>query len=419
MLERNLTSQVLASLGRSRVTLVNGARQTGKTTLVRDLIAPVHPARYLTFDAAAVRASATADPDGFVASLEGPVVLDEVQLVPEIFRSIKLSVDRDRTPGRFLLTGSANVLMLPRLSESLAGRMEILTLWPLSQGEIAGTGEGFVDALFGGSLHGTAEATDPSDLARRMVRGGFPEAVLRGNVQDRAAWFGPYVNTIVQRDIRDLANIEGLTRIPDLLSLLAGRSSSLLNTAELSRTSGLPLTTLRRYLALFETAFLVQSVPAWTASSTRRLVKAPKVVVVDSGMAAHLLGADESRLLSDSSLFGRLLESFVAMELAKQLERSPGRPRLLHYRTHPGREVDLVLEASDGRVAGVEVKSARRVGPGDFAGLRSLASDTGERFSGGVVLYGGAETLPFGERLSAVPLSALWSTNAPSSPQSG
>ena len=293
MIERRLTPRLLDALGDRPVTLLVGARQSGKSTLALAVAGGSHPARYLTFDDPPTLAAAAGDPVGFLDGLAGDVVLDEVQLVPELFRALKATVDRDRRSGRFLLTGSAQVLLLPRLSESLAGRMEVLMLWPLSESEARGVPGSFVDAVFGaGQLSSGAFApVDAADLCRLIVVGGFPEVRTLRDAGRRGAWFASYVTTILQRDVRDIANVDGLVTMPALLALLAARSAGMLNVSELSRSAGVKLTTLNRYLALLETVFLVQRLPAWSANLGKRLVKAPKLHFVDTGLAAHLSGS--------------------------------------------------------------------------------------------------------------------------------
>jgi len=409
MYRRNIEAALLAALRDTPVVLVKGARQAGKSTLVRTQLAGEHPARYLTLDDAAVLAAAAHDPEAFIDSLAGPVVIDEVQRVPELFLAIKAAVDRERRPGRFLLTGSADVLLLPRVADALVGRLEPLTLWPLSQGEIEGTRETFIDDLFAPRLRGFAAASEGrSELLHRLVRGGFPEAVTRTNEDRRRAWFASYLTTILQRDIRDLAQIEGLTALPRLLALLAARCGGLLNVSELSRTSGLPNTTLRRYLVLFETAFLVQLLPAWSAGLESRLVKSPRLHLCDSGLACHLMGTDLQRLQGTPDLVGPLLETFVTNELRKQSGWSRTRVSLYHFRTHAGREVDLVLESDAGNVVGIEVKASSSLGASDLQGLRALQEAAGSRFLRGVVLYGGREPVAFASNLHALPLETLW-----------
>ena len=413
MYRRHLTPRLLAALSDTPVVLLQGARQTGKSTLVRHLGRTVHPARYLTLDDAGVLSSAADDPQGFIEGLEGPVILDEVQRAPDLFVAIKRAVDRDRRPGRFLLTGSANVLLLPRLAESLVGRLEILTLWPLSQGEIQGRREGLIDALFGGEETEWQEAEgDFPAVWNEVLLGGYPEARARELAERRREWFGAYLTTLLQRDVRDLARIEGLTEVPRLLSLLASRLGNVSNFAELSRESSLPQTTLKRYLTLLETTFLVQRLPPWSGNPEKRLTRTAKLLLTDSGVAAHLLGLEGGGQEARPEARGRLLECFVYAELRKAISWSRARPRLYHYRTRGGGEVDFVLEDRAGRCVGIEVKAGATAGARDFRGLRDLADALGDRFLQGLLLYAGREPVPFGKKLHAVPLESLWTVTA-------
>jgi predicted AAA+ superfamily ATPase len=407
MIPRHVTRPLLEALADTPVVFLSGARQTGKSTLVQALARAEHPARYVTLDDVTALAAAKADPVGFLAGLIGPVVLDEIQHAPELFLPLKAEVDRDRRPGRFLLTGSAQALILPHVATALAGRMEVVNLWPLSQGEIDRRQERFIDSLFEAAPPASAPASSRAEIVRRLVAGGFPEAITRTSPERRSAWFASYISTILRRDVQDLAQIEGLTALPNLVMLLASRSSGLLNAAELSRTLGIASTTLRRYLGLLEATFLVQLLPAWALNHGKRLVRAPKIGVCDSGLAAHLVGATAERLEGNPSLLGPLLESFVVQELRRQVAWSQTRPSLMHFRTHTGAEVDIILEAGD-QIVGVEVKSAASVTTDDFRGLKILEQAAPKRFRRGVVLYLGAQTIAFGKNLYASPITALW-----------
>lgn len=408
MIRRNLTAPLLQALSDTPVVLLNGARQVGKSTLAQSLQED-HPAQYLTLDDATVLAAASRDPTGFLAGLDGPVVLDEVQRAPELFLAIKAAVDRDRRPGRYLLTGSADVFLLPRIAESLAGRMEVLTLWPLSQGEIEGVRETFVDSLFAPQFQPPAvPSLDRGEILDRALQGGYPEMLRRSSEARRRAWFGSYTTTILQRDVRDLSSIEDITALPRLLSLLAARSTTLLNYSELSRTSGLPASTLKRYFALLEATFLVRPLPPWSDNLSKRLVKSPKLLLSDTGLVAAALGLNRERLDEEPHLVGPLLESFVLLEIRKQATWSETRPELFHYRTQTGQEVDLLLEDSRGRVVGVEVKAGATVQERDVRALLGLADDLGKRFVRGVFLYTGERAVPFSEKVMALPMASLW-----------
>ena len=410
MFTRNLDSVVRAALRRSPVVLLNGARQVGKSTLARALVADGTVERYLTLDQLASLDAATNDPEGFVAAPGDSLVIDEVQLAPALFRAIKAQVDRDRRPGRFLLTGSADLSVLPGAAEALVGRMEVLTLWPLTQGECIGVREGFVDAILKGAYGWSSDDTfDRSALAHAICAGGFPEPLTR-LPEDRMPWHSAYVDLVVRRDIAERTDITDIAAVPRLLSLLTARTMTLVSLAEVARALEMPATTVRRYVALLEAAMLVRMIPAFSGDLARRMVKSPKVAVIDTGLAAALADMDETRLLSDTVQLGRLAETFVINEIQRQLGWSRARARLMHTRTAAGREVDIVIEAADGRIAGVEVKAGRTVGSGDFAGLKALREAVGERFVQGVVLHTGDVAVPFGSNLWAVPMSALWKT---------
>lgn len=407
MYPRLVEPRLAAALADTPVVLLNGARQTGKTTLA-NAIAQARGGQYVTLDDATTLAAARSDPGAFLSGLAEFAVIDEVQHAPELFPAIKLRVDRLRRPGQLLLTGSANVLTLPRLSESLAGRMEIIRLFPLAQAELAGGSKNLVDRLFSRQPFGLMKAP-PQDakLSHRIVQGGFPEAVGRKDEARRAAWFDAYITTVLQRDVRDIANIERLTDLPRLLQLVAARSSSLLSYTDFASALGLPQSTLKRYLTLLETLFLARRLPAWSTNLGHRLIKSPKLHLVDSGLSCHLLGHDAARLAQPHAM-GPLLESFVVGELEKLAAVSGTRVTLYHYRSLLQREVDVVLESSDGQVIGIEVKTTTHVEARDFAGLRALAEDAGDRFAYGIVLHASDSLVSFGKALQAAPISLLW-----------
>ena len=408
MYQRNIETCIRDALLDTPVVLLNGARQTGKTTLALKLASELSR-RYVTLDDATILSAAASDPQGFIRGLGQDVVIDEIQKVPSLFPAIKLEVDSNRRPGRFLLTGSANVLLLPRISESLAGRLEIITMMPLSQGELNGREERFVEAMFAPELDTGFLVSDPEvNLPELIVKGGFPEIHRRTTHQRRQAWFSSYITTILQRDIRDLSNIEGLTEMPRLLSILASRVGGLLNMSELSRSSGIPNSTLKRYISLLEMTFLYQPLPAWSANLGKRLVKSPRIQLVDTGLICHMAGYDAGRLADDTIFKGHVLEGFITAELQKQISWSKLHVSAYHYRTATGREVDVVLEDSRGRLVAVEIKLAASAGRKDFNGIEQFAQTAGERFLRGIVLYAGDNAVPFGERLHALPISSIW-----------
>jgi len=408
---RHIAPLLTDALSDTPVVLINGARQSGKSTLAQaQLTSAGSPRQYLTLDDAVVLNAARSDPAGFINGLQGAVTLDEVQRAPELFLAIKAAVDRQRQPGRFLLTGSANVLLLPGIADSLAGRMEVLSLWPLSCAEMASSASlNRADALFQGdwsALHVPPCARDA--LVTRLLAGGFPDAVTRTSARRRDAWFDAYVQAVLQRDVRELANIEQLTEIPNLLALLATRSGTLLNLAELSRTAAIAQTTLKRYFALLEMLFLVVRVPSWERNAGKRLVKAPKVFLPDSGLLNYLMGTTAESLSAKPGLPGGMVETFVLAELLKHLAFSEARLSLWHYRTQTNIEVDFILENRLGQITGIEVKASATVDGKDFKGLRHLQETEGAIFQRGIVLYAGREVVPFGENLWALPLSVWW-----------
>lgn len=408
MLKRALEGPIRAALGDTPVVMLVGARQTGKSTLAKALVEH-RGATYSTFDEPRFLATARADPVQFVEDQGETAILDEVQRVPEIFLPIKASVDRDRRPGRFLLTGSANPLFIPEVAEALAGRMEILTLWPFSQAELGETdGTVLMELLFGSEGPKGLLPVEREDLADRIVRGGFPEAIEREDKRRRDQWFLGYLTTLLERDVRAMVDISRLEEMPTMLTAIALRSRGHLNKSALSQELGIPVSSIDRYLVLLERIYLVRRLPGWHNRLGPRLVKSPKLLLCDSGLLCNLLRWDKERLLSDPTSFGLALEGFVGMELAKAVDLDPGDPRLMHYRTSKGVEIDFVLEAADGRVAAIEVKASGTVGAADFRRFDRLRKTLGSRFVRGVVFYTGEHVLPFGDRLQAWPVSTLW-----------
>jgi len=409
MYKRIITESILEAVADTPAVFLQGARQAGKTTLVRDLARTELGATFLTLDDASVLAAARADPVGFIAGLDGCVVLDEVQRVPELALALKAAIDRDRAPGRYLLTGSARLLTLPEISDALVGRMEVVTLWPLTQQEIDGARVNWVDQLFAGeSSPQTVRPCGQEELRKRLAAGGFPEAVERRDPRRRARWYESYITTLLQREVRDLSRVEDLAAFPRLLSLAAARTSQLTNMSDLSRAAGLPTSTLKRYMALLEGVFLLHYLPAWSTNRTKRVTRSPKLHLTDSGLAAHLVGLEQRGTPGRGANLGGLLETFAVNEIIRQRDVSDHRPAAYHFRTHSGIEVDLLLEDRRGRLVGIEVKAAGTVGPRDLRGLRYLEREYSESFVSGVVLYGGDEIVPYSERIRAIPVGALW-----------
>lgn len=391
----------------SPVVLVHGPRQCGKTTLARTL-GDAGGFSYLSFDDDVVRASAQTDPMGFVGDLPDKIVLDEIQRVPELFTALKAAVDRSRKPGRFILTGSANVLLVPKLADSLAGRMEILRLHPLSQAELHGRPPDFLDALFGEGFHGKPKPRLGPGLAHRIAAGGYPAALARPASRRRATWYRDYIETLVQRDVRDLARVNSLDALPRLLTLAAGQTAQLLNVSDLAAPFQLSRPTIRDYITLLSRVFLLEEIPPWHTNRLSRLIKTPKLHLGDTGLACALLGVDGDALAADRPMMGPLLETFILQELRKQASWHEDPIAFHHFRDKEGTEVDIVLEGSRQRVAGVEIKASATVTSADFKGLRKLQAGAGKRFAAGVVLYDGEITAPFGDQLFAVPIRRLW-----------
>lgn len=406
MIERHIEGSLIEALEDTPVLLINGARQSGKSTLVKKVFSETH--QYVTLDDVSVLAGIKYDAVSFLEGLNKPTIIDEIQRAPELFIPLKKVVDENRRAGFFVLTGSVNVMTLPKLSESLAGRMEIHTLWPLSQGEILGHKEGFIEKIFGEGMAFEGSGISKEDLAHRVTVGGYPDAMMRKTVDRRSAWFKSYLTTLLERDIRELSHIEGLTEIPKLVNLLGTRIGSLLNNSELSRTMGMAGTTLKRYLALLELIYIMVPLPAWSRNAGKRLVKSPKIYLNDTGLLTNLLFCDDEKLLSNPGLFGHVLENFVVMEILKQKTWSRVPFNVYHYRTVVGKEVDIVLERGDSRLVGIEIKLSKSVTASDFVGLVELEESESVNFHRGVVLYLGEKVVPFGPNKYAVPLGALW-----------
>lgn len=387
--------------------LIHGPRQSGKTTLARTVGRKARYA-YFTFDDQTTLDAANSDPVGFVAGLPRRAILDEVQHAPGIFRAIKAAIDRERAPGRFILTGSTNVLLLPRLADSLAGRMAVMGLRPLAQCELARRPSDFLDRLFGRGFPVKSTRRRGAGLAERIASGGYPAALALPAGRRRANWYAAYVETIVQRDVRDLARIAALDTVPRLLALAAAQTARLLNVSDLAGPFQVSRPTIRDYVTLLARVFLLEELPAWHVNRLSRLVKTPKLHMTDTGLACALLEADAESLETDRSLLGQVLETFVLQELRRLASWSEDRLSFFHFRDRDAAEVDIVIERGARTVAGVEVKASATVTAADLRGLRKLKEAAGARFAGGVVLYDGDTSAGFGDKLYAVPVRQLW-----------
>lgn len=411
---RDIENRVVQSLAAFPAVYIAGPRQSGKTTLAKYIASERHPATYLTFDDVQIRSAAERDPEAFLRSLKGPVVLDEVQMVPAIFRPLKIIIDENRERvdggrGMFLLTGSASVMALPKLSDALVGRMALHTLLPFSACEVAeGVSKDFIQKAFDSSW--SFEQGVEVDHLAMLSRASFPELFHLDDLQLRYEWCNGYLNTILQRDVRMLLEVDKIASLPDMLRFFATRVGGVLNEAVLSRSIGLNHATVKKYRTLLENLFLTTSVPAWSRNLGKRLVKSPKVYLGDLNLLFYLLGVDPQTLINDNpALMGQVLENFVAIELSKQITFSAVRARLYHYRVSSGgQEVDFLLEGPQGKVIALEVKLTTKVLKKDFRHLDKLRVDLGDAFLRGFVVYQGKDVVPFGSDLFAIPLAALW-----------
>lgn len=410
MFYRFLCQSIAEALQDTPAILISGARQTGKSTLCRQLIEKgIFQGQSVTMDDPATLAAAKADPMGFLRNMDKHVIVDEVQRAPELFLSIKKLIDEDRKTRRIILTGSTDVMTLPKVADSLAGRIEIHHLWPLSQTEIHGRSSDFLKILVSKNKRFSYKKCDWKQIIQAIRIGGYPEVVQREADSRREKWFASYLVAILQKDIRDLSNIEGLTQIPNILHLIATRVGSTINLSDIARLSGVKNTTLQRYMALLEQVFLILKIPAWTPNEEGQFVKSPKIILNDTGLLCHLRGEGES-LIENRTITGSFLENFVVMEIIKQLSWSGLSLKPYHFSIHKGSEVDLVLEDKKKNLYGIEIKSKASINIKDFNGLKRLADLSGDRFQKGIVLYTGEQVLGGfgGKNLQAVPVSTLW-----------
>lgn len=405
LVPRHIEPRIAEAMADTPVVLLAGPRQAGKTTLVRQIAGS--GSRYLTLDDELTLLSAQEDPVGMVRSLDRAVI-DEIQRAPALLLAIKKSVDEDRRPGRFLLTGSANLMALPTVADSLAGRMETLSLLPLSQSEMEGRTQNWLDRVFAGQLPLAGSVARTDDLVGRVLRGGYPEAVSRSTPRRRTAWARQYIEAIIARDVRDVSGIEKLDRLPRFLRALAQTAGQMCNYTQLGGQVGLDGKTAAKYISVFEQMYLLRRVDVWARNRLNRVVKSPKLQFIDSGLLATLLDLTGDEVQKDRTRFGSVLETFVFSELLKHTTTAVGEYRLMYYRDADKVEVDVVIENAVGQLVGVEVKAAATVKEADLRGLKKLAGLAGKDFKMGVLLYDGDETMPLGDGIWAAPLSTLW-----------
>jgi hypothetical protein len=405
MYKRFVEHRVEEALSDTPVVLITGPRRAGKTTLVRKMGEAGRS--YITLDDQTALEAAGADPSGFIRGLDRAII-DEIQRAPDLLLAIKKTVDEDYRPGRFLLTGSANVLTLARVADSLAGRMETLRMLPLSRAEIRGAAPTFLERLFSGTLGGDKLAIIGDELVQLALMGGFPEAIARESERRRQDWGRSYLTSVLTRDLRDIAEIEKLTELPKFVRLLAEHSGQLVNYSQLGSSINVSYKTSQRYVALLEQVFLVATLQPWYTNALKRIVKTPKLHFLDSGLLAAARGLSFERVKANRELFGALLETFVFSEVLKLMTASELRLTPYHFRDQQMREVNILLERDDGMIVGIEIKASATVKANDFGGLRTLADACGDRFAYGVVLYDSTDFVPFGDKLAAAPLSCLW-----------
>lgn len=409
LIPRHIRPKLVEALADTRIACLLGPRQSGKSTLIRAITEDEHPARYVTLDDPATLALAREDPTGFVAGSER-MAIDEVQRAPELLLALKVVVDTDQSRGRFLISGSANVITHPRVADALPGRVEYLTLWPFSQAELVERRPTFLETAFAGNM---PRIDDPpvgrAAYAERVVRGGFPEAV-RADAPRRQRFFNGYVDSILGREVEELGFVRDTEAAARVLRLAAARSAALTNMSAIGRELGIDHKTVGNHLYSLEQLFMVVRLPAWHANLGHRVIRTPKLHIADSGLLCSLIGVDAERLTTDGTLAGSVFETFAVIEILRQARASELTPGLAlhHYRDQAGNEVDLVLERFNGEVVGIEIKASASPHPRDAAGLRLLRDRLGDRFKHGLLLHLGDTPLPLGDRLSMVPLAALW-----------
>ncbi len=406
LLNRPLELLLLEALQDTPAVLIHGPRQCGKTTLAQS----AEPSyNYITFDDPTTLLAAQEDPVGFLDRLPQRVILDEIQRIPELFVALKHNIDKDRKPGRFILTGSANVLLLPKMSDSLAGRMEVLRLHPLSQLEIEQQSLTFVERLFQLDFSEKKVSRLGTELIERAERGGFPAAIYReGNRRKR--WYNNYLNALIQRDINDISRISGLDQIPKLFRLMATQTAQLTNVSELARAFQFTRPTIDHYMTLMHRLFLVDFLEPWFMNNQKRLVKTPKLHISDAGLLMAILGYTTDYLQKNYHKFGPVLESFVVSEIRRQLSWFDDNTKLFHYRDRDDYEIDLIVEQSNGQIFCIEVKSAASIHQSDLRSIRRFKEHHPDSFAGGIILFDGEYVQSFGDDIYGIPISHLWQT---------
>ena len=405
---RYIEQAVKTALKDTPVVFIMGARQVGKSTLVEGMVDKTW--HLVNLDDQVQRDLIAADPVGFMrANKDNKVAIDEIQRLPGLLLNIKQAVDANRAPGRFILTGSANAMVLPKVADSLAGRIESVLLYPLSECEIHSVEPYFLSSLTqGGHFPQISCVADKNHLIERVTTGCFPEPILRSSPARAATWYKQYINALVQKDMQDLLNIDHPEKMRTLLKLIAHYSSKLINFSDLGNKINLSSETVKKYIQLLEHLFLIRKLPAWHCNIHKRLIKTPKVHMSDTGLSCALRDIDAEYLVAHPSEFGAVLETFVINELMKQSSWMQQDLMFYHYRDKSQREIDCVIENSRGDLFAVEVKASATISAKDFKALQYFRDAEKERFRIGVLLYNGEDVIPFGDKLFAVPIYALW-----------
>ena len=395
---------VADALADTPVVIVVGPRQCGKSTLAMKF---GEGREYVTLDDPVFLAHATENPADFLHAHPAPLIIDEIQRAPGLFLPLKLMVDMNRRAGSYILTGSANVLLLPKVADSLAGRMEIIDLQPLTQAEMEGRKSNWVDEVFADGFT-LKNKQDAISLEERIVRGGYPEPAQRASKR-RDPWFQSYIRTLLDRDVRDIANIDGLTQLPKLLRLLAARAGTPLNLSGLSRETNLPHTSITRYVDLLKALYLIRTVPAWSADAEVKLARTPKAYLVDTGLACHLNQVDEKQLARPGDLRSAMLETFLANELLRLIQTADVSAELFHMRTVKNKEIPFLIETRDGRIIAIDFQDQAVPSQQSTERLNYVKEVVGDKWHRGIWLHTGTDAKALASDIHAVPISCLWS----------
>lgn len=407
MYRRYCEKKVESALADTPVVIISGPRQSGKTTLAKQI--QNHDCIYITLDDITQYDAAKRDPIGFIRNLNTKrTIIDEIQRVPELFLAIKQSVDENRIPGRFLLTGSSNAMMLPKLSDSLAGRIEVINLLPLTTCEIDGVASTFFEKIFNGIAPTSRLTRIRKQLQNKILSGGFPEPLARKTQERRFVWFQQYINSIIQKDMRDLGKIEHIDVMPKLVRLLANQVGQLVNYTEIANKIGIARQTVSQYVSLLEQLYIFEHIPAWHKNENKRLVKTPKAHIVDTGLLCSLRRITNERILNDNQLFGHLLESYVINEIKRLATWQDDSIEYSYYRDKDKVEIDLILENYEGNFIAIEIKASATITSADFQGLRKFQNIVGKQFAMGIILYDGDHMTQHSDKLYSVPIGCLW-----------